>query len=160
LTRRFKQIYAVQNAEVRARIFSVHFKGKPTICLTHIHADSTGTGSWLLVIAFDCLLQPWHTAQYKTSGCVHLDILKSVFLSQNMEQTLFISSDATPCWHSRRILTVIFWGYDAALHCRRDGFGGLVVSTLSTGTRVRGFKPGPIFRASGKSSVCLPSERK
>ena len=44
-----------------------------------------------------------------------------------------------------------------------DGFGGLVVSILATGTRVRGFKPGRsrwIFRASGKSSVCLPSEGK
>ena len=43
------------------------------------------------------------------------------------------------------------------------GFGSLVVSILATGTRVRGFKPGRsrwIFRASGKSSVCLPSERK
>jgi hypothetical protein len=37
-----------------------------------------------------------------------------------------------------------------------DGFGGLVVSILATGTRVRGFKPGRrrwIFRASEKSSV-------
>ena len=44
-----------------------------------------------------------------------------------------------------------------------DGFGGLVVSKLATGTPVRGFKSGRshwIFRASGKSSVCLPSERK
>ena len=44
-----------------------------------------------------------------------------------------------------------------------DGCGGLVVSILATGTRVRGFKPGRsrwIFRASGKSSVCLPSEAK
>ena len=46
---------------------------------------------------------------------------------------------------------------------RHDDFGGLVVSILATGTRVRGFKPGRsrwIFRASGKSSVCLPSEGK
>jgi hypothetical protein len=44
-----------------------------------------------------------------------------------------------------------------------DGFGGLVVSILATGTRVRGVKPGRsrwIFRASKKSSVCLPSEGK
>ena len=44
-----------------------------------------------------------------------------------------------------------------------DGFGGLVVSILATGTRVRGFKRGRsrwIFRVSGKSSVCLPSEGK
>ena len=44
-----------------------------------------------------------------------------------------------------------------------DGFGGLVVSLLATGTRVRGFKPGRsrwIFRASGKYSVFLPSEEK
>ena len=44
-----------------------------------------------------------------------------------------------------------------------DGFGGLVVSILATGTRDRGFKPGQsrwIFRVSGKSSVCLPSEGK
>ena len=46
---------------------------------------------------------------------------------------------------------------------RRDGFGILVVSILAIGTRVRGFKPGRrrwIFRASGKSSVYLPSEGK
>ena len=44
-----------------------------------------------------------------------------------------------------------------------DGFGGLVVSILATGNRDRVFKPGRsrwIFRASGKSSVCLPSEGK
>ena len=44
-----------------------------------------------------------------------------------------------------------------------DGFGGLVVSILATGTRVRRFKPGRsrwIFGVSGKSSVCLPSEGK
>ena len=47
-----------------------------------------------------------------------------------------------------------------------DGFGGLVVSMLSSCTRVRGFKPGRsrciffIFRTSEKSSVCLPSEGK
>ena len=49
------------------------------------------------------------------------------------------------------------------LHAVLDGFGGLVVSILATGTRVRGFKPGRsrwIFRASGKSLVCLPSEGK
>ena len=41
-----------------------------------------------------------------------------------------------------------------------DGFGGLV---LASGTQVRGFKPGRsrwIFRASEKSSACLPSEGK
>ena len=44
-----------------------------------------------------------------------------------------------------------------------DGFGGLVVSMLASGTRVRGSKPGRsrwIFRASEKSSACLPSKRK
>ena len=44
-----------------------------------------------------------------------------------------------------------------------DGFGGLVVSIMATGTQVRGFKPGRsrwIFRGSGKSSICLPSEGK
>ena len=44
-----------------------------------------------------------------------------------------------------------------------DGFGGLVVSMLASGTRVRGFKPGRsrwIFRPSEKSSACLPSEGK
>ena len=44
-----------------------------------------------------------------------------------------------------------------------DGFRGLMVSILATGTRVRGFKNGRsrwIFRVSGKSSVCLPSEGK
>jgi len=40
---------------------------------------------------------------------------------------------------------------------------GLAVSMLASGTRVRGFKPGRsrrIFRASEKSSACLPSEGK
>ena len=44
-----------------------------------------------------------------------------------------------------------------------DGFGGLMVRMLVSGTRVRGFKPGQsrwIFRASEKSSACLPSEGK
>ena len=44
-----------------------------------------------------------------------------------------------------------------------DGFGGLVVSVLASGTRVRGFKRGRrrwIFQASEKSSACLPSEGK
>jgi len=43
-----------------------------------------------------------------------------------------------------------------------DGFGGLVVSMLASGTRVRGFKPGWshwIF-GSENSSACLPSEGK
>ena len=46
---------------------------------------------------------------------------------------------------------------------KQDGFGGLVVSMLASGTRVRGFKPGQsrwIFRASEKSSAYLPSEGK
>jgi hypothetical protein len=57
--------------------------------------------------------------------------------------------------------------YTNFTHCiyaaLEDGFGGLVVSILATGTRVRGFKPGRsrwIFRASEKTSVCLPSEGK
>jgi hypothetical protein len=44
-----------------------------------------------------------------------------------------------------------------------NGFGGLVVSMLASGTRVRGFKPGRsrwIFLVSEKSSACLPSEGK
>jgi hypothetical protein len=45
----------------------------------------------------------------------------------------------------------------------QDGFGGLEISMLASGTRVRGFKPGrsrQIFRASEKSSACPPSEGK
>jgi len=44
-----------------------------------------------------------------------------------------------------------------------DGFSGLAVSMLASGTRVRGFKPGQcrwIFQASEKSSTWLPSEGK
>ena len=44
-----------------------------------------------------------------------------------------------------------------------DGFGGLVVSMLASGTRVCGFKLGRSrwgFQASEKSSICLPSEGK
>ena len=51
------------------------------------------------------------------------------------------------------------WFYTFTL----DGFGGLVVTILTTETRVRGFKPDRsrwIFRASGKSSVCISSEGK
>jgi hypothetical protein len=43
-----------------------------------------------------------------------------------------------------------------------SGFGGLVVSMLTSGTQDRGFAPGRsrrIFRAK-KSSACLPSEGK
>ena len=57
----------------------------------------------------------------------------------------------------------IYFANSPSLHSNIDGFDGLVVSILATGTRVRGFKPGRslwIFRASGKSSVCLPSEGK
>ena len=58
------------------------------------------------------------------------------------------------------------WGYkNYTFYLKQimDGFGGLVVSILASGTRVRGFKPGRsrwIFRGSGKSSVWLPSEGK
>jgi hypothetical protein len=44
-----------------------------------------------------------------------------------------------------------------------DGFGGLVVSMLAPGSRVRGFDPDRsrcIFSDVKKSSACLPSERK
>ena len=50
-----------------------------------------------------------------------------------------------------------------SIHPNNDGFGGLVVSMLASGNRVRGFKPGRsrwIFRASENSSACLPSEEK
>ena len=54
--------------------------------------------------------------------------------------------------------------YIVLLYCiMLGGFGGLVVSMLTSGSRVRGFKPGRsrwIFRASGKSSSCLPSDGK
>ena len=47
--------------------------------------------------------------------------------------------------------------YLSELYTIEDGFGGLVVSMLASGTRVRGFKPGRsrwIFRA---SSLRMPS---
>jgi len=53
--------------------------------------------------------------------------------------------------------------FTATVCAQQDGFSGLVVSMLASGTRVRGFKPGRshwIFRASEKSSACLPSEGK
>jgi hypothetical protein len=52
---------------------------------------------------------------------------------------------------------------DLRLKTARSCFGGLVVSMLASGTRVRGFKSGQsrwIFQASEKSSACLPSEGK
>jgi len=56
----------------------------------------------------------------------------------------------TPLWE--KLCTVLVYG----------GFGGLEVSVLAFGTRVRGFKPGrsrQIFRVK-KSSARLPSEGK
>jgi hypothetical protein len=44
-----------------------------------------------------------------------------------------------------------------------DGFGGLVVTMLASGSRVRGFDPDRsrwIFSDVKKSSACLPSEGK
>jgi hypothetical protein len=44
-----------------------------------------------------------------------------------------------------------------------DGFGGLVVSMLASGSRVRGFEPDQsrwIFSDGKNSSACLPSEGK
>jgi hypothetical protein len=46
-----------------------------------------------------------------------------------------------------------------------DGFGGLVVIMLASGTQDRGFELGilgsrRIFRAKKKSTACLPSEGK
>ena len=49
------------------------------------------------------------------------------------------------------------------VHCLSDGFSGLVVRMLASGTRVHGFKPGRshrIFQASEKSSAYLPSKGK
>jgi hypothetical protein len=46
---------------------------------------------------------------------------------------------------------------------RLDGFGGLVVSMLASGSRVRGFEPDQsrwIFSDVKKSLACLPSEGK
>ena len=60
-----------------------------------------------------------------------------------------------PWWYLRHYLE------EAVSYQPTDGFGGLVVSILATGNRVRGFKLGRsrwIFRASGKSSVCLSSD--
>jgi hypothetical protein len=44
-----------------------------------------------------------------------------------------------------------------------DGFGGIVVSMLASGSRVRGFEPDRrlwIFSDVKKSSACLPLEEK
>jgi hypothetical protein len=44
-----------------------------------------------------------------------------------------------------------------------DGFGGLVITMLASGSRVRGFEPDRsrwIFSDVKKSSACLPSEGK
>jgi hypothetical protein len=48
-------------------------------------------------------------------------------------------------------------------YIRLGGFGGLVVSMLASGSRVRGFEPDRsrwIFSDVKKSSACLPSEGK
>ena len=55
----------------------------------------------------------------------------------------------------------LIYSTEVTLHI--DGFGGLMVSMLASGTRVRGFKLDRsrwIFRASKKSSACIPSEGK
>jgi hypothetical protein len=52
---------------------------------------------------------------------------------------------------------------DDVTYVRDDGFGGLVVRILASGSRVRGFKPGRsrwIFFLCTKSSACLPPEGK
>jgi len=54
-------------------------------------------------------------------------------------------------------------GFGSPIKPPSDGFSGLVVSTLASGTRVHRFKPGWsrwIFQASEKSSACLPLEGK
>jgi len=60
-------------------------------------------------------------------------------------------------------IQVNVFGFMVSSYVCRDSFGGIVVSMLASGTRVRGFKLGRnrwIFRTSEKSSACLPSEGK
>ena len=57
-------------------------------------------------------------------------------------------SEQSEFWHSYTIYVTV------------DGFGGLVVSMLASGIRVRGFKPGRshwIFRTSEKKILRMPS---
>ena len=77
-----------------------------------------------------------------------------------------LSVNAVDCFHGQWHVTV-FQSFNVFSATKKysyfDGFGGLVVSVLASGTRVRWFKPGQsrwIFRASEKSSASLPSEGK
>jgi hypothetical protein len=68
--------------------------------------------------------------------------------------------DLQPEDHERALSAYFF---EITFNIILDDFGGLVVSMLASGTRVRGFKPGRtrwIFRTSEKSSTCLLSEGK
>jgi hypothetical protein len=70
------------------------------------------------------------------------------------------------CSSSGRRLYIQLWCGTFYMHQYKqssDGFGGLVVSMLASGSRVRGFEPNRsrwIFSDVKKSSVCLPSEGK
>ena len=81
--------------------------------------------------------------------------------AKNYQFTLRKNPKHAPWWKTgvARVVFVL-----DCLRCdSRDGFGGLVVSMLASGTRVHGFKHGQsrwIFRTSKKSSACLPSEGK
>ena len=94
--------------------------------------------------------------------CIHMSFLPYIFFHNKIPYInlyfLHTQKQTTTDVYQWQLINRDVW-----LNLQIDGFGGLVVSILATGTRVRGFKPGRsrwIFRASGKSSVCLPSEGK
>jgi hypothetical protein len=74
--------------------------------------------------------------------------------------------DLTParCWVQLHIWRIKYVNSQRCLFWRQlSGFGGIVVSMLASGTRVRGLDPGRsrwIFQATEKSTACLPSEGK
>ena len=85
-----------------------------------------------------------------------LEVTDAIDIAENSPRTIAIFTD-------NRIAIDSLQNVNNHSYLIEDGFGCLVVIILATGTRVRGFKPCRrrwIFRASGKSSVCLPSEGK
>ena len=91
----------------------------------------------------------WGTSSHIWMACTWMTLCLNVFGTDSLTRFYWIFL----CLES----------FQAYKTCTVDGFGGLVVSMLASGTRVCGFKPGRscwIFRASEKSSACLPSEGK
>jgi hypothetical protein len=126
---------------------------KHAVCLVYKRAvPSTLWLTWLrfLMIFFSCIIQRW-------------DMPSILYCTTLME--------AWTKWHPLQVTNAIsshnrhsvFKKRSSQISSALDGFGGLVVCMLASGSRVHGFKPGRsrwIFFLCTKSSAFLPSEGK